>query len=384
VCSSDLKAYHILDITNPEYKNFRLGILNEKNQDMFRKFIAPQNIEEIKEYLLKMNPVFAQNGITSVISDDFSAFASIDYKDILTAYIELYKEDALTYKVCQKCALPSMELINDFLDNGYNTKQNYGNYRIGPLKLYLDGSLGARTALINGGYADAKVDGISNHTQDALMNMAKLADTNGMQLAIHGIGDNAIERILDVYEVLDESNGINSLRHGIVHAQITTPDLIDRIIKNNALIYAQPIFVASDQDIVESRVGLEKAKTSYPYKTLLDNGVEVAFSTDAPVEPINPWPNIYCAVTRKDPYDTSKPAYYPNQAVDIYETIKAYTLTGAYCSFEEHKKGTLEKGKVADFSILDPDIFTIDSEQVLDTKVLHTVMDGKLVFSAEL
>jgi len=376
------KRYNILDISNPNYKDFRQGIFHETTQEMFRNFITPSGKEELKASMLKMNDVFSRLGITSVISDDFSCYMSLDYNEVIDAYKELYAQNKLTYKVCQKCALYNIENLNRFLDQGYNTKQDYGNYRIGPLKLYMDGSLGARTALMNGGYNDANTFGIANYTQEETNELVKVADANGMQIAIHGIGDAAIQRILTAYNALEDGEHINSQRHGIIHAQVTTPSMIDNIIRSKTLIYAQPIFVASDQHILAERVGKDKEATSYAFKTMIDHDVKVAFSTDAPVEDLSPFANIYCAVTRKDPYDSSLPAYMPDQCIDLYDTILACTATGAYFSFEEDRKGTLEVGKVADFIVLDRDIFNIDIEEIKDTQVLKTIVDGNLVYSA--
>jgi len=375
------KRYNILDITHPDYKDFRLGILHETNQNMFRDFITPSDKEELKPLMLKMNHEFASKGITSVISDDFSCYMSLDYNHVIDAYRDLYSQNQLTYKVCQKCALFNIDNLNKFLDQGYNTKQDFGNYRIGPLKLYMDGSLGSRTAFIKGGYADAKTDGIANYTYEELLELVTKADANGMQIAIHGIGDGATSLILQAYETLDNSQYINRQRHGVIHAQVTTPDLVDSIINNNVLVYAQPIFVASDQHILADRIGKEKEDSSYVFKTMIDRGGKVAFSSDAPVERLNPFYDIYCAVTRKDPYNLDLPAYKPDQCIDIYTVIKAYTEMGAYFSFEENKKGTLQSGKVADFIIIDRDIFEIDSELIRDTKVLQTYVDGNLVYS---
>ncbi|WP_423364178.1 amidohydrolase [Mycoplasma sp. P36-A1] len=378
----------VADIYNPDstllkghLDDIKNGVLKEKDQDILGQFIAPNTNDEIKDLLIKMNPIFAQYGITSVQSDDFSAFTNIDFETIIDVYKDLNANNLLTYKVYQQCALPNIEILSEFIGKGYKSLQDYQNYRLGPLKLYLDGSLGAWSALINDGYKDAHTFGQSNYSDSALTEICTYAQEEDMQIAIHGIGDKAVERILLAYSHLQEENINNIHRHGIIHAQITTPRLVDNISRSKTCIYAQPIFVATDRHIVEQRVGKDKAATSYAFKQMIEHGVKVGFSTDAPVESINPFENIYSAVTRKDPFHPSDKPFQDYDTIDIWDAIEAYTTTPAYLSFEEDKKGSLEKGKVADFIVLDQDIFEIDSESIKDIQVLRTVIDGNLIYS---
>lgn len=380
------EKYDLLDENNPrfvnEIKNYKQGLLKEKNQDLFLDLISPTTKDEIKDYLVKMNDVYKSLGVTSIQSDDFSAIPSIDFEYVIQSYQELVAENKLTYKIYQQCALPTLEKLSEFVGKGYKTKQEFGNYRLGPLKLYLDGSLGAQTALINNGYKDANTFGLSNYTDKELQELITYANEEDLQVVIHAIGDQAAERILNAYTIIDDENPNNIHRDGIIHAQITTPRLIDLMARLDINIYAQPIFVATDRHIVKQRIGEEKTKTSYAFNEMIKKGMKVGFSTDAPVENINPFENIYSAVTRKDPFKPMDLPFQPEQKIDLYTALESYTITNAYLSFEEDKKGSLAQGKAADFIIIDRDIFNVDEEEIKDIKVLRTILDGNLIYSA--
>ena len=338
--------------------------------------------EEIKEMILKLQKHLNSYGITSIQSDDFTALNNTDYHEVIEAYKELAKEDKLTLKVYQQCLLNTPQKFIDFLDEGYKTKQDFGFYRIGPLKLLLDGSLGARTAVIEGGYADdSEANGISIYSDDTLYEYGKIAAQNNIQLAVHGIGDGATNQIIRLCKKINQNFGYGDYRHGIVHCQISTKPILDEIVKEKIVVYAQPIFLDYDIHIVENRVGKEKARTSYAFKTLLDDGASVSLGTDSPVDAISPFKNMYCAITRKDLSLTMDKGWFEQECLSIEEAVKAYTYESAYQSFEEDIKGTLEKGKVADFIVLDQNIFEVTPEKMLETQVLKTIVNGKLVYS---
>ncbi|MDF9867576.1 putative amidohydrolase YtcJ [Bacilli bacterium PM5-3] len=339
-------------------------------------------LNDIKELILNFNKHLNSEGITSIQTDDFTALPGVEYHEVMQAYQELAKDKKLTVKVYQQCLLPKVNLLKDFLAKGYRTKQDFGFYRIGPLKLLLDGSLGARTAVIEGGYADAPEEkGISTYDDNELYELGKIAQENDLQMAIHGIGDGATNQIMRLYSRLNKEMPKDNSRHGIVHCQITETPALEQIAKEKVVVYAQPIFLHYDIHIVDSRVGAKKGKTSYAFKTLMDKGVSVSMGTDSPVEPTNPFNNIYCAITRKDLNNTFDKGWNEHECLSVYEAIRAYTYEGAYQSFEEDYKGTLEVGKVADFAVLNQDIFSVDVEDIPKTQVLKTVVNGKLVYT---
>ena len=184
---------------------------------------------------------------------------------------------------------------------------------------------------------------------------------------------------MKTYEKLIK-NGKNPLRHALIHCQITNKAMLENIAKNNVLVMYQPIFLDYDMHIVESRCGKELASTSYAFNTLDKLGGKISYGTDCPVEGCNPFLNIYCAVTRKDLKGNPEGGFYPEECVDIYTAVDAYTEGSAYAEFMENKKGRIKEGFYADMVILDKDIFTIDPIEIKDIKVLLTMVGGKVVY----
>ncbi|MEG0283172.1 MAG: amidohydrolase [Erysipelotrichales bacterium] len=338
-------------------------------------------VDDIKDLIVRFADHVNAQGITSVQSDDFTALPGVQYETIMKAYQELDTEGKLNLKVYQQCLLPKVDLLQDFINKSYHISEGFNNYRIGPLKLLLDGSLGARTAVLEGNYHDEDINGISIYNDEELFSLGNIAQNNNIQMAIHGIGDGAINQILDLYEKLEKENPKEDLRHGIVHCQITEAVALKRIRDINAVVYAQPIFLHYDIHMVEDRVGVEKARTSYAFKTLIEEGVSLSLGTDSPVESTSPFHNIYCAVARKDLSGNMIHSWNEKECLSVQQAVYAYTYEGAYQSFEENIKGSLEVGKQADLIVLNQDIFNIDFENINDTEVLKTMLDGKLIYS---
>ncbi|MGM0378727.1 MAG: amidohydrolase family protein, partial [Bacillota bacterium] len=179
-------------------------------------------------------------------------------------------------------------------------------------------------------------------------------------------------------------NSINSikkcknknLRHSIIHCQITTLDLIEKIKKNNILTHIQPIFLDNDVHIVESKIGKRKAKETYLYNTMDKMGIKIAFGSDSPVDKLDPILGIYCAVNRTDLSGKPEKGFLPDEKISIKKALKFYTLNSAYAQHMEDKKGSLDIGKYADFTILDKNILKIKKENIKNVKVVNTYLNG--------
>jgi predicted amidohydrolase YtcJ len=199
-------------------------------------------------------------------------------------------------------------------------------------------------------------------------------------VAIHAIGDRAIEMSLDAIENAQNEYPSHNLRHGIVHCQITDEELLNRIKELNVITYIQPIFIDYDMNIVYDRVGNNLAETSYAWKTMIDKGIHTSFGTDCPVEKFDTMPNIYTAVARKGMGD-NKMVYLPNEKLSMEEALKAYTIEGAYASCEENIKGSITVGKLADFILLNKDLYNLQNdEEILSTQIIETYIDGESVY----
>ena len=177
--------------------------------------------------------------------------------------------------------------------------------------------------------------------------------------------------------------GENTLRHGIVHCQITNTEQLKRIANLKILVMYQPIFLDYDINIMESRVGKELATTSYAFNTVFKLGAPISFGTDSPVEDCNPFPNIHCAVNRTTLKNYPVGGFNPSEKMDLSDAIDAYTIGSAFNEFKEESKGRLLPNYVADLIVLDRDIFSIDPLEIKDVKVLKTMIDGQFVFERE-
>lgn len=388
VWSLNSKALEIYNITSdslsPEGGEIRkdaegvpTGVLTERAIDLVRPQLPVLSKEEKKEALKNAMKLANSQGLTSMHTND----AKDDtIEEVLSLYSELEEEQELSIRFYQQIWFNDGKYIQQFFDAGYTFNGGTLFNKIGPVKLFSDGTLGARTAAMREDYADDPGNkGVVTKSQEELNNEVKTAVKNGFQVIIHGIGDKGVERILDAYDAAigDEEN---KLRLGVNHMQISEPDLVKRVIDKGYLTYVQPIFLDDDLPILKDRVGEEKAATSYPFGSLAKSGVHQSFSSDAPVVSFNPWENIYCAVTRKRLNGEPNEGFVPEEAVDIYTAIDAYTYEGAYASFEENEKGRLKEGYLADFIVLDRDVFSIPYEKVKETKVLETVIGGQTVF----
>lgn len=358
-----------------------VGIFRENAVKMIYSIIPSPSIIEIKEMILKATNCALSKGITSIQTDDFMALPGISFESIIRAYTELKNSGKLKTRIYQQCLLPSLDKLENFISKGYGT--NYGDefYKIGPLKLLGDGSLGARTAYLTKPYEDdPSTFGIPIFTQEELDEIVIKAHNSDFQIAIHSIGDKAMYMAFESIEKAQKLNFKKDSRHGIIHCQITDETLLLKFKKLDAIAYIQPIFLNYDLHIVESRVGREKAKTSYNWKELFNKGVHVACSSDCPVEPFDVFPGIYCAVTRKDLNGYPINGWIPEQKLSIDQAIYGFTLGGAFASFEEKIKGSIEANKLGDMIVISDNIYEIQEDKIKDIFVEMTFVGGKLVY----
>ena len=321
----------------------------------------------------------AAHGLTSVQTCDVR---SRDWPTVLAALEELDAQDALPLRLTLQCAMDTPADLQALWDAGYRPGAHGKRWKIGPLKLFLDGSLGARTAWLRGGYADAPgAHGLSCLPMAEALALARKADAAGMQVVAHAIGDGAMEEMLDIIETLNAPRGgANPLRHGVVHCQVTTPGQWDRLAALGAGALVQPIFLDYDHTIVTARCGVALAGTSYAFGDAVRRGLPVSYGTDAPVESLDPLRNLYAAVTRR-PLSGGAP-WQPQQAVTRAQALFCYTQGSAWQEFAEAEKGRLAPGLLADFTVLDRDYFTVPEADIPRLRVQATVTGGQVVYRA--
>lgn len=355
-----------------------LGIFEENAVSMVKDVIPAPAVSQVKEYILKAARSLNSFGITSVHTDDFLSLTGVDYEMILKAYRELEAEGALTIKIYEQSQFEDLDGLKEFVGKGYHTGAGSSYVKIGPLKIIGDGSLGARTAYLSQPYADkGDTRGIAVFTQEQLDDMIVYAHTHGMQTAVHAIGDGIMERVVRAYEKALKEFPREDHRHGIVHCQITTKPLLEKIEKLSLHAYIQSIFLDYDSKIAERRLGEERAKETYQFKTLFQTG-SASNGSDSPVETPNVMKGIQCAVTRTS-LDGAK-TFLPGQALTVEEALASYTAMGARASFEEDKKGMIKRGMAADFTVLNRDLTQTPPRDLGQAAVEQTYVDGVCVY----
>lgn len=315
-------------------------------------------------------------GITSVQSDDFCVFSETLIPDIITCFNELDQKKELSVRVYEQSLLRNKDILQQELDSGYLQNKGSDFFKLGPLKILGDGSLGGRTAWLNKPYVDSPDEtGIHMYEQDELNEYVALAHENNIASAIHCIGDRMLDSALEAITNAKKKSPNTNLRHGIVHCQITSNEQLKRMRDLDIMAYVQPIFLDYDAHIVYDRVG-ELAETSYNWKTMMDFGLKMSFGSDAPVDSADPLKGIHCAVTRQGLDKTPVDGYLKNQSISVYDAIYNYTVESAYASYDEDKKGMLLPGFLADMVILNGDIF----DDILKTEVFMTIVGGVIRF----
>lgn len=256
--------------------------------------------------------------------------------------------------------------------------------KIGALKGFVDGSLGSHTAAMLAPFTDAPNDsGLFVSTPEQLYSWTSGADKAGLHVIVHAIGDRAIRTQLDIYERVEREDGVRDHRFRIEHAQHIAPSDMPRFAALGVIASMQPYHAIDDGRWAEKVIGHERGKGTYAFRSLLDNHTRLAFGSDWFVAPATPLEGIYAAVTRRT-LDGANPAgWYPEQKITVEEALRAYTSGGAYASYDERDKGTLERGKLADFVLIDRDITRTPPEEIGQARVVMTVVGGRIVHSRE-
>ncbi|MDR1047368.1 MAG: amidohydrolase [Treponema sp.] len=364
------------------------GILRENANAIVRAPIPPMTGPETADNFTRAMRRALSLGITALGSYDING---PDTDEVLGVLRELYRGDGPRIRLTMQCGISGREkFLDEFINRGLVTgkllrEDEAGGplLRMGPLKLFIDGTLGGQTAWMRKPYHDKpETSGFAVLEKEPLEYFSRKAAGAGMQVIVHAIGDAGTEAVIDAFDKIIEGNR-NPLRHGIVHCQITDRLLLERIARKNILAFVQPVFLADDWHILESRVGKETASGSYAWGTMKKLGIRASYGTDAPVSALDPLLNISWAVLRQDPYTGNPPGgYYPAERVDLKSALDAYTVESAYSSFDEGCLGQIKEGFLADLCFLDRDIFTIPAEEIHKAKVIRTMMAGKTVWES--
>ena len=350
------------------------GGLKDAAMAAVERVIPPPTQDEIADAIRAAMRYAAENGVTSV--QDMSASP-----EILRVYQKLLRNGELKVRVSGHQPLASWQRLAAI---GVTAAFGGPYLHIGGLKGFADGSLGSTTALFFEPYVDAP--NTSGLASDEMIPESKMrkhildAYRAGLQIAVHAIGDKANHIILDMFEEVLKQDGPRDRRLRIEHAQHLRKDDIPRFAQLHVIASMQPYHAIDDGRWAEKRIGPERAKETYAFRSLLDAGAVLAFGSDWHVAPMEPLMGIYGAVTRRTLDGKHPNGWVPEQKITAAEALRAYTWGSAFASFDEKNKGTIEPGKLADFAVLSRDILAIDPVEIAGTRVTLTVFDGKVVF----
>jgi predicted amidohydrolase YtcJ len=351
------------------------GLFAENAIELLECLKPRLTVDDVERQIEQIAKIANSQGITSVSTNDLHV--GDENSDIIEQAYLRYTSKNPTVRINHQICYNSPDILRDRISEKLPESNDFLRY--GPLKVFTDGSLGARTALMRQPYADdPSTRGIACMTPEQIDTYVQLASDGGMQVVAHAIGDGAMDNVLNAYAKVADRGRM--LRHGIIHCQITDIDILERMRDLDVLALVQPIFLHADLHIVEDRVGKKLASSSYAFKTMEDLDIHVSYGSDAPVENFNVFEGIHCAVNRQDLTLFPLFGFNPKEKVDVSTAIDNYTIEGAYASFEEHKKGRLLPGHLADLVILSDDVFSIGTHEIKDVFVLKTMVNGRFVY----
>jgi predicted amidohydrolase YtcJ len=357
------------------------GIFKDAAKDLIQHVIPLPTDAQVDAALLAAQKYALDNGVTSVQDMGFIGVGAADMQArIVRGYQRLMAEGK--WKVRVSARFP---LADDDRLRALGILTNFGNDTlvIGSLKAFADGSLGSATAWFDKPFEDQP--GNSGQPSDLLADpekfytLLKAADLAGNHITTHAIGDRANRTMLDLYERLEKEDGPADRRLRIEHAQHLHPEDIPRFAKLHVIASVQPYHAIDDGRWAETRIGHQRAASTYPFRSLLDSGATLALGTDWFVAPMNPMATIYAAATRRTLDGKHPDGWFPEQKLTVAQAVHAYTVGSAFAESQDDIKGSLAPGKLADFDVLSEDIFHIDPVQIEHVKILTTVLGGEIV-----
>ncbi len=355
------------------------GIFKDAAKDLVERVIPPPSDAQVDAALLAAQRYALENGVTSVQDMGFTGSHAADWQArVVRGYQRLMAGGKWKVRVSARFPLDEGARLRNL---GILT--NFGNdtLAIGSLKAFADGSLGSATAWFvqpfddQPGNTGAPTEQLS-HPEEFFAKL-KAADLAGNHIATHAIGDKANETILDLYQRLEKEDGPADRRLRIEHAQHLRPEDIARFAQLHVIASVQPYHAIDDGRWAEKRIGHERAKSTYAFRSLLDAGAVLALGTDWFVAPMNPMLTIYAATTRRTLDGKNPNGWIPEQKLTVPQAVHAYTVGSAFAESQDDSKGSLQPGKLADFNVLSDDIFHMDPVSIEKVKIVTTVLGGE-------
>jgi predicted amidohydrolase YtcJ len=347
-----------------------IGIFKDRAMDLIWHAAPDPSPEQRDSALARALAHAASLGVTA------TAHMSASFAD-LASYRRFARAGKQTVRVSVYLPLESWKAVAE------SAARNAGDdwVRIGGVKGYMDGSAGSRTALFFEPFSDsAGYRGLMQHPEADMRQWIGAADSAGLQIAVHAIGDRANAILLAIYDSVARAHGARDRRLRVEHAQHLRPDDIPRFGRMRVVASMQPYHAIDDGRWVEQRIGPERIRTTYAFRTLLDTDAPLAFGSDWTVAPLDPMLGVYAAVTRRTLDDKNPNGWIPEQKITLAEALRAYTYGNAWATFNEQKWGTLAAGRFADIVVLDRDPFAVAPESLGTIKPRYTIVGGKVVY----
>lgn len=349
------------------------GVLVDKAMDLVNKVVPQPSAAERRAALQAALARLSSVGLTGVAdagvsADDVALYKSFADQDLLSVRIyAMIGEVGESFQALSKSG-PLIGYGNDHLT-------------VRSVKLFADGALGSRGAALLAPYSDAPAQrGLLFMTDAEMTRKIETALQAGYQVNVHAIGDAANRQVLDAFEAAYKSVGGRQLRNRIEHAQVVAPSDIPRFKSLELIASMQPTHATSDMNMAEDRIGKERLRGAYAWRTFLNQGTRIAAGSDFPIESANPFFGLYAAITRTDHAGQPKGGWHGEQAMTLTEALRAFTLDAAYAEHQEKTLGSLEKGKWADFILIDRDLFKIAPADIWKIRVEQTWVAGKRVY----
>ena len=366
------------------------GIFHEKARQPILALIPEPTPETLEQAIAEAMTEAASWGITSVQTNDLHTTADPD--QVLQAYQSVYAKGLGIIRTHHQVSFPSLDAFRAYARDVRPDPAFQGDWHtLGPLKLFKDGSLGARSAMVSKAYLDDPLNkGIEVLSHPEAEDWCRTAAELGISVVTHTIGDRAMAEMLGIYERCfpdagSPSNPRNSLRNGLIHCQITSHALLRRMAERNIVAYYQPIFLRTDIGTMQGRIAPEVQRESYAFRTYQAMGGPVALGTDAPVESLDPFANLYCAIARKDKDGLPEAGFFPEECLSVAEAIDGYTVGSTRAQGMVRRKGRLQVGQLADLVVLDRDPFSCTaeavSESVREIRPRLTLVGGTVAYS---
>jgi predicted amidohydrolase YtcJ len=350
------------------------GVLKDNAMALVDRVMPAPSTEIEDRALVAAMKYVNERGVTSV--DNMGTFRDLE------TFVRAARQGGLTTRIYAAVPLAEWSRLADAVQAktyGGNDGRGDAWLRVGALKGFMDGSLGSHTAAFNEPFTDTPKDrGLLVNPPEQMYAWTRDADRAGLHIVVHAIGDRANNLLLDIFERVTKENGARDRRFRIEHAQHLTPADIPRFAQLNVIASMQPYHAIDDGRWAEKVIG-PRIATTYAFRSLLDAKARLAFGSDWFVAPPTPLEGIYAAVTRRTLDDKNPDGWVPAQKISVEEALRAYTSDAAYASYEEREKGTLAAGKLADFAIVDRDLFKIPPEDIRNARVTLTVVGGKVV-----